>query len=206
MCVCGCANMCVSKLVFSFNCETAFLLISWCRGALIHFKETFLTVTLTLMTSLEWMLFTSVLLHLKIHSVWFGSILWQNVFICGYKSSCVFLFFFFILTLLQRERSSACSACFLQSPGSTGRSRPLPINPTHRTFTILWVVQIIYRTMQEQGKILHNKSHEMNHDSSTAWQWKHFTVCELCELDDELLHANSNTDCWLFLSICPHLD
>lgn len=95
MCVCGCANMCVSKLVFSFNCETAFLLISWCRGALIHFKETFLTVTLTLMTSLEWMLFTSVLLHLKIHSVWFGSILWQNVFICGYKSSCVFLFFFF---------------------------------------------------------------------------------------------------------------
>lgn len=47
--------MCVSKLVFSFNYDTASLLISWYVGALIYFEATLfsLTVTLMLMTSLE---------------------------------------------------------------------------------------------------------------------------------------------------------
>lgn len=50
-----CVNVCVSKLVFSFNYETAFLLISRYIGTLIYFEETSfsLTETLMLMTSSE---------------------------------------------------------------------------------------------------------------------------------------------------------
>lgn len=48
-------QVCVSKLVFSFNYDTASLLISWYVGALIYFEATLfsLTVTLMLMTSVE---------------------------------------------------------------------------------------------------------------------------------------------------------
>lgn len=54
----------------------------------------------------------------------------------------------------------------------------MPINPTHRTFNILWAVQAIYWAVQEQGTNSPQYSQEINHDSLAAWQWKHLE--ELC--------------------------